>query len=79
MVRAADLDEAVREAMAIAAAGDVLLLSPGAPSFGQFRNFEERGRLFKSLCRQYSADLTLSMFRSNWIGTCSISLCLVAF
>jgi UDP-N-acetylmuramoylalanine--D-glutamate ligase len=54
VIQAADLNEAVREAMGIAASGDVLLLSPGAPSFGQFRNFEERGRLFKELCRRHS-------------------------
>jgi UDP-N-acetylmuramoyl-L-alanine---L-glutamate ligase len=54
VVRAADLDQAVREAMAAAQPGDVLLLSPGAPSFGQFRNFEERGQRFKALCAQYA-------------------------
>ncbi|ARN80151.1 UDP-N-acetylmuramoyl-L-alanine--D-glutamate ligase [Methylocystis bryophila] len=31
--------------------GDLLLLSPAAPSYGQFANFEERGRVFEELCR----------------------------
>lgn len=54
LVRAADLEQAVREAMAMVRPGDALLLSPGAPSFGQFRNFEERGRRFKELCARYA-------------------------
>jgi UDP-N-acetylmuramoylalanine-D-glutamate ligase len=33
--------------------GDVLLLSPAAPSFGQFRDFEERGRAFMDLCARH--------------------------
>ncbi len=44
------LQRAVTEALGMAQPGDVLLLSPAAPSFGQFRNFEERGERFKALC-----------------------------
>ena len=29
--------------------GDVVLLSPASTSFDRFRNFEERGRVFKEL------------------------------
>ena len=31
--------------------GKVILLSPAAPSFGEFTNFEERGAAFEALCR----------------------------
>lgn len=42
-----DLQQAVREALTHAPRDGVVLLSPAAPSFGQFRNFEERGDRFK--------------------------------
>ncbi|MCI8301264.1 MAG: hypothetical protein HFF68_00735, partial [Oscillospiraceae bacterium] len=29
--------------------GDVVMLSPASTSFDRFRNFEERGRVFKDL------------------------------
>jgi len=43
------LDEAVATARRIAPDGGVVLLSPGAPSFPGFANFEERGRRFSDL------------------------------
>jgi UDP-N-acetylmuramoylalanine--D-glutamate ligase len=43
---AADLDEAVRVAAEGVPAGGVVLLSPAAPSYVQFRDFEERGLAF---------------------------------
>jgi len=49
----ADLADAVSEAAAGMQPGDCLLLSPGAPSFTQFANFEERGRQFVALCGQH--------------------------
>jgi len=45
--RAADMDDAVARARRAAAAGDVVLLSPGCASFDWYGNFEERGRDFK--------------------------------
>lgn len=47
---ARDLAEAVAQAKRIAPAGSVILLSPGAPSFPHFRDYEDRGRQFAELC-----------------------------
>ena len=33
--------------------GDICLLSPAAASYDQYKNFEERGRLFKDLSRSF--------------------------
>ncbi len=44
-----DYPAAVRAADGRAGAGDVVLLSPASTSFDRFKNFEERGRVFKDL------------------------------
>ena len=44
-----DYPAAVAMADQAAAAGDVVILSPASTSFDRFRNFEERGRVFKDL------------------------------
>ncbi|MCR4312342.1 MAG: UDP-N-acetylmuramoyl-L-alanine--D-glutamate ligase [Candidatus Uhrbacteria bacterium] len=41
------LDEAVMAATHHLAKGQVCLLSPASPSYGQFKNFEERGEVFR--------------------------------
>jgi UDP-N-acetylmuramoyl-L-alanine---L-glutamate ligase len=46
---AADLGEAVGHARAALDGDGVLLLSPGAPSFGAYRDYTERGRHFAAL------------------------------
>jgi UDP-N-acetylmuramoylalanine--D-glutamate ligase len=43
------LAEAVREAMAAARPGDVVMLSPACASFDQFRDFEARGDQFRQI------------------------------
>ena len=43
------LAEAVAEARRAARPGDIVLLSPGCSSLDMFRNFEERGNLFREL------------------------------
>jgi len=44
-----DFSDAVRAAAGAAAGGDVVLLSPACTSFDRFRNFEERGDLFREI------------------------------
>jgi UDP-N-acetylmuramoylalanine--D-glutamate ligase len=52
--RAADLEEAVALARRLARSGQTVLLSPGCSSYDMFKNFEERGAIFRALVR----DLT---------------------
>ena len=50
--RADTYPDVVRRAAAAARRGDVVLLAPAATSWDMFRNFEERGRLFKREVRR---------------------------
>ncbi|MBD5134150.1 MAG: UDP-N-acetylmuramoyl-L-alanine--D-glutamate ligase [Clostridiales bacterium] len=45
----ADLRDAVERSRALAKPGDVVILSPASASFDRFKNFEERGNVFKEL------------------------------
>ena len=45
---AGSLDVAVARAAANAERGEVVLLSPAAASFDQFRDYEDRGRAFRA-------------------------------
>ena len=51
ITQAANLREGVALAQRHAPDDSVFLLSPAAPSFGQFRDFEERGDSFIALCK----------------------------
>jgi UDP-N-acetylmuramoylalanine--D-glutamate ligase len=50
--RAGTLERAVEAASLAARAGDVVVLAPACASFDQFRNYEERGRVFKELVKR---------------------------
>jgi UDP-N-acetylmuramoylalanine--D-glutamate ligase len=51
VVHAETLENALRKANAVAEAGDVVLLAPACASFDQFKNYEERGQVFKEIVR----------------------------
>jgi UDP-N-acetylmuramoylalanine--D-glutamate ligase len=44
---AADMEDAVRRAAALAAPGDAVLLAPGCASFDRYANYLERGEDFR--------------------------------
>ena len=52
IMRAASYEEAVSKARSAAENGDIVLLSPASTSFDMFRNFEERGRLYKKIVNE---------------------------
>ena len=49
--------DAVRQAMAAARPGDVVLLSPACASFDQFRDFEARGDAFRDIVAALIAEI----------------------
>lgn len=51
-----NLEEAVKTAKEITKKDMVCLLSPAASSYGYFKNFEERGNLFKEYVRKNNTD-----------------------
>jgi UDP-N-acetylmuramoylalanine--D-glutamate ligase len=52
------LCDAVRQAIAAAQPGDVIMLSPACASFDQFRDFEARGDSFRQIVEALIADET---------------------
>ena len=52
VIRVSSYEEAVSTARSKACEGDVVILTPASTSFDMFRNFEERGNLFKKLVNE---------------------------
>ena len=55
VIAAGELGKAMEMAQAQAKAGDTILLSPACASFDQFRDFEERGEVFKQTVRELTS------------------------
>jgi UDP-N-acetylmuramoylalanine--D-glutamate ligase len=51
VVHAETLENALKKANGVAEGGDVVLLAPACASFDQFKNYEERGQVFKEIVR----------------------------
>ncbi|MCJ8340498.1 MAG: UDP-N-acetylmuramoyl-L-alanine--D-glutamate ligase [Pseudomonadales bacterium] len=49
---ATDMQDAVRQAAALASAEEIVLLSPACASFDMFTNYEQRGHVFSDLARK---------------------------
>jgi UDP-N-acetylmuramoylalanine--D-glutamate ligase len=54
--RVSTFEDAVATCSRLAKPGDCVLLSPACASWGMFKNFEERGRIFKSLVKGLKGD-----------------------
>ena len=52
IVSTSSLDEAMRAAREVAVEGDVVLLSPACASFDLFKNYEQRGAMFKQWVKE---------------------------
>ena len=52
IIEVENLETAVQEAAAHAESGDVVIMSPASASFDRFKNFMERGKLFKALVEE---------------------------
>jgi UDP-N-acetylmuramoylalanine--D-glutamate ligase len=53
---AEDMRSAVRQAFAAAAPGGTVVLAPACASFDMFRDYAERGRVFKQETRQLEEE-----------------------
>jgi len=56
VVHAETLENALRKANAVAEPGDVVLLAPACASFDQFKNYEQRGQVFKEIVGRLAAE-----------------------
>jgi UDP-N-acetylmuramoylalanine--D-glutamate ligase len=53
MLEYTDMQSAFEIIRELAKSGDVCLLSPAAASYDRYKNFEERGRVFKDLANKF--------------------------
>lgn len=53
--KSGDMETAVKQAAAAAQPGDIVLLSPACASFDQFRDYEQRGDMFRALVQALGA------------------------
>jgi len=53
IIKATTFEEGVEKAISEALPGDVVLLSPACTSWDMFKNYEQRGELFKELVRRH--------------------------
>lgn len=60
IVRAGNLETAVRRAYNLALPGDTVLLAPACASFDQFQDYEHRGRVFKELVARLADEVFLA-------------------
>jgi len=66
LMRAGNLENAVREAFQCARPGDVVLLAPACSSFDQFQNYEHRGRVFKEVVERLAQDVESGTVEWKW-------------
>jgi UDP-N-acetylmuramoylalanine--D-glutamate ligase len=66
LIRAGNLESAVREAFQCARPGDVVLLAPACSSFDQFQDYEQRGRVFKGLVERLAQEVESGSFEWKW-------------
>ncbi len=62
---ASSLEEAVKTASEVSEDGDVVLFSPGTSSFDMFRNYGERGNLFKQAVIALTSKTTLQTTKNQ--------------
>jgi UDP-N-acetylmuramoylalanine--D-glutamate ligase len=68
LVQAGDLSTAVYKAFAHSRPGDTVLLAPACSSFDQFKDYEERGRVFKQLVNRLAKQVETGTFRDAEAG-----------
>jgi UDP-N-acetylmuramoylalanine--D-glutamate ligase len=56
IIRSGSMDDAARQALTLAAAGDSVLLAPACASFDMFKSFEERGTVFKQTVAKLATE-----------------------
>ncbi|MBO4903703.1 MAG: hypothetical protein J5367_00615, partial [Lachnospiraceae bacterium] len=56
----ADLEEAVETSLSVTPPGYAVILSPASASYGYFKNFEERGDVFRKLCKLNETVITFT-------------------